>query len=173
MNLSLDEQIKKMVSNRKLFQFGCAIFAGLIVWQIVSGARLFSDLNQAVQQYELNEKRKKTSKVIQPTATLNTPLFGDYVPRNLNAAAVRPSMLNFTVVGVLLSENEEDSQVLLRKSNGQEEFFTVGDELPGGVIIKRVTSDGVIVLHDGVLERLSLPKDELNFDAPVEPMNED
>lgn len=104
-------------------------------------------------------------------STLNLALFGDYVPDHLDAAGVRQSMLNLKVVGVLFDEIEKDSQVLLQKPDGQEQFFRIGDTLSDGAVIKRITTEGVLVLHAGELERLSLPKEDLHFRDPAQPLS--
>jgi len=98
---------------------------------------------------------------------LQNPLFGDYVPKNLNDADIKQSMLNLTVVGVMFAPHEEDSLVMLRAAAGREQTYHVGDVVPGGAVIKRVLPDGVLVGRDGSLESLSLPKKQLIFDEPA------
>lgn len=104
-------------------------------------------------------------------AGLTMAFFGDFIPKNLNDAGVKKSMLNLKVVGILFSDNQEGSQVIIRTADGQEQSFKVGDSVPGGAIIKRITNDGVFVLHGGELESLSLPKNQLIFEAPARPLN--
>ncbi len=54
----------------------------------------------------------------------------------------------------MLDEKEEASQIILRSASGDEKTYGVGDKIPGGAVIKRVTESGVLVEHDGSLERL-------------------
>ncbi|CDZ78119.1 type II secretion system protein C [Legionella massiliensis] len=108
---------------------------------------------------------------IRPNSPLfTTALFGDYVPVNLSEAEIKQSMLDVKIVGIMFSGEEKDSQVVLQISDGKEEYFVIGDTLPGGAVIKRISPEGVVVLHNGSLESLSLPKNELIFDPPDQPL---
>ncbi|MFC7782764.1 type II secretion system protein N [Legionella taurinensis] len=101
------------------------------------------------------------------------PLFGDYVPVNMADETIKQSMLDVEIVGIMYSTQADDSQVLLRAGGGEEKSYRVGDTLPGGAVIKRIGKDGVVVLHNGTLESLSLPKNELRFEEPAKPLLEE
>lgn len=106
-------------------------------------------------------------------ALFSSALFGEYMPLNLNDATVRQSTLDAEVAGILFSKNPELSQAILRFSDGLERSFRVGDKLPGGAVIRRITADGILVWHNGALESLSLPKNNLTFEPPLRPMPEE
>ena len=167
------DKVKKIACRPLCVQLIGAGFIVLIVWEFISGVVFFSHLNQLVL---LHENTARESAVVmeqnETPSLLNDRLFGDYVPKNLDAAGIRQSTLNLIVVGVVLAASEKDSQVILQKPNGDERFFHIGDELPGGGTIKRITVEGVLVWRDGVLERLNLPKEELNFEPPAKPLQE-
>ncbi len=147
------------------------VFILLMGWEIVSSVRLFPMLNQKVQ---LSESRMQNtglaSSEIAKVDDQAAPLFGDYVPPNLDAAGVSESMLNLKVVGIIFAVDEKDSEVLLQKPDGQEQFFRVSDKLTDGSEIKRITTEGVLVLRNGKLERLSLPKEDVPFENPAQPI---
>jgi general secretion pathway protein C len=165
------ELILKHASRPLLLQFLSAVFVVLMIWDWVSGIGLFSGLNHAVQSRILASKNQESgAHESSLQSTLNQSLFGEYVPSSLDAAGVRQSMLDLKVVGVLFAVNEKDSQVLLQRPDGQEQFFRVGDTLSDGSMIKRITTEGVLVLRAGELERLSLPKEELQFRASGTPL---
>ncbi|GEM_PF-1778296 len=164
------DSIKQHILRPLSLQLICIVLVMLIVWEIVSGIGVLPRLNQKVQD-DTHHSHEAAIGRMGKTTIERHPLFGDYVPSNLDAAGIRQSMLNLKVVGIVFAENENDSQVILQQENGQEYFFRVGDELPGGGVIKRITIEGVLVLRAGDLERLSLPRDELNFEAPAEPMS--
>ncbi|MFC3907772.1 type II secretion system protein N [Legionella dresdenensis] len=100
------------------------------------------------------------------------PLFGNYVP-DINNADIKQSRLDLSVLGIMYSEKEDESQVLLKAAQGEEKTYVIGDTVPGGAVIKRITENGIVVLHNGALESLSLPKNELIFDRPAQPLNGD
>jgi general secretion pathway protein C len=105
---------------------------------------------------------------IKTGSTLKNPshlaLFGTYVPRNVKDSDIKESMLNLEIVGILFSMNEKGSQVILRMASGQQMTYQVGDKVPGGAVIKRITHDGVLFERLGTLERLNLPKDTLRME---------
>jgi general secretion pathway protein C len=100
-------------------------------------------------------------------------LFGDYIPATLSDKEIKKSMLDAEVVGILYSSKAENSQVIIRTAGGQEKIYSIGDSLPGGAVIRRISETGVVVLRNGSLESLSLQKNELIFDAPAKPLKED
>lgn len=101
---------------------------------------------------------------------LNSSLFGVYVSNDLNGDNVKKSMLNVTLVGIMLGNTVEESQVIIRSANGEEKNYKVDDKLPGGALIKRIMAHGVLVERDGALESLSLPKNDLTFEPVAKPL---
>ena len=98
------------------------------------------------------------------------PLFGVYVSKDLNEKDIKKSVLNVTLVGVLLASKEKYSQVIIRSVQGQEKIYKLGDEIPGGAAIKRIMANSVWVERDGQLESLSLPKNNLTFEPVAKPL---
>lgn len=103
----------------------------------------------------------------------NSSLFGVYVSNDLSDDNVKKSMIDVTLVGVLMGNNENDSQVIIRGAGGEERTYQISDKLPGGVTIKRIMGEGIIVEHNGELERLSLPKNDLIFEPVPQPLKEE
>lgn len=143
----------------------CFAFLLFILWQIIHGlAVIRSDGVMSARQPEenavlnLNEIKKLTQE------NLKKPLFGAYVPVHLSETEIKPSRLNITVVGLILSQDESESKVMIRDQDGQDHLYRQADSLPGGFQIKRITAKGVLVEREGELERLSLPKNELIFE---------
>lgn len=155
--------LSKPVIPKSIFFF--LIF--LLLWQIGVGFIHFFSVESTAKQ-----GHPFPTQPIQESfkAALTTPLFGDYVPQNLGEADVKQSVLDLTVVGIMFSNKEGASHVIIRTAGGREQTFSVGDSLPGGAIIKRITPDGVLIKRNGVLESLSLPKNDLNFEAPPKPL---
>lgn len=116
----------------------------------------------------LNRTLVQDQSIIQKS--LKIPLFGDYIPKTLIDLNVKASGLNMALVGVLFSHQPLQSQVLISIADGLAATYVVGDTLPGGVKIKQITPDGVLLEHAGELESLSLPKNELIFEPPPKPL---
>lgn len=149
----------------------CFALILLIIWQILAGVGWFLSLDKmASVGHEQMGKTKNKDKQDSFTVGLNTAFFGDYVPKSLNEADVKQSMLDLSVVGIMFSNSEKASHVIIRSAGGREQTFNVGDSLPGGAIIKRITPDGVLIRRNGQLESLSLPKNALTFEPPAKPL---
>ncbi len=153
------------------------VFLGLFIfvfWQFIAGVvsiiRLHDSANDLLVKPAVIEK---TSNQRLSKKMLDTALFGKYVPVDLNDSDVKQSMLNLKVVGIMLADNARLSQVILHVASGGDLIFRVGDSVPGGAIIKRITADGIFVEHRGVLERLSFPKNELIFEKQSQPLMKD
>lgn len=100
-----------------------------------------------------------------------TALFGTYLPNDM--ATIKQSMLDVKLVGLMVANNEQESQVIIQTANGLDKVYLVGDRLPGGAIIKRIHDTGIVILYKGALESLTLPKNELTFEAPAKPLKDE
>ncbi|KTC98835.1 type II secretion system protein N [Legionella erythra] len=144
------------------------IFAILTAYELYS---LFKPLDRQLLSTQAAPKVTEQS-IIPRSPVFTAPLFGDYVPVSMDET-IKQSMLDVDLVGIMYSTAPEDSQVLLRSGGGEEKSYRVGDTLPGGAVIKRIGQDGIVVLHNGTLESLSLPKNELRFEEPAKPLLEE
>lgn len=145
---------------------GLLVVLSLLILHAVVSVFLFS--------YPVENSQLQTPATLQTKNKehhLKNTLFGEYVPKDLDKAHVKKSMLNLQLVGILLSDPESESQAVIRLSNGEEKVYKTGDELPGDVVIKRIMSHGVLVEHSGGLESLSLPKDDVTMQPPPQPLN--
>lgn len=110
------------------------------------------------------------SKVPKENPAIKIKLFGDYVPNEVGAAGVKRSPLNVSVIGIMFAKDEKASHVVLELPTHETKVFRVGDTIPGGAVIKRITPEGILVLRDGAVESLSLPKNEVFFAPPSQPL---
>jgi general secretion pathway protein C len=156
-----------------VYKMVCIGFILLVVMQIITDFTHYFEFERRVMSHRVPQSEGETKLNQQEdNVALSMPFFGDYVPKNINESDVKRSMLNLTIVGILLAAQEEESKVMIRTANGRDQTFKVGDMLPGGVTIKRITADGVLVNRNGELESLTLPKNELIFEAPAKPLSE-
>lgn len=163
--------VKTLLSRPIVAQSICVVLTGILIWQISSGVVSIFSLDKAMSvRHDQLIATKNEAKQGSLTIGLNTAFFGDYVPKNINEADVKQSMLDLTVVGIMFADSEEASHVIIRTAGGRERTFSVGDSLPGGAVIKRITTDGVFIKRNGSIESLSLPKSALTFEAPAKPL---
>ena len=73
---------------------------------------------------------------------------------------VPETRLNLTLKGVLAAKPmERASAIIAQGKAGKEDIYSVGDKMPGGVSIKEIHSDHVVLERGGRLETLKLPKE--------------
>lgn len=140
----------------------------LVVYQLVTGFVSYMSIKHA--PITVSHSSLPTKAELNPpkhNAGLTADFFGHYVPKNLNELNVKRSMLNLKVVGIMLASDEDDSKVIIQTAHGNDQTYQVGDDVPGGATIKRITADGVLVYRNGELESLTLPKNDLIFEAPI------
>lgn len=143
-----------------------SLFSLLIIWEYAS--LFFSPVT--VESTADTTSVEKTVKQDLFSDILNAPLFGVYVPNDLNEDNVKKSMLDVTLVGIMFDEHIEESQVIIRSASGDEKTYKIGDKIPGGALIKRIMAGGVLVERNGTLESLSLPKNDLTFEPVAKPL---
>lgn len=89
-------------------------------------------------------------------------LFGE---AQQSAASIQTSAprtkLNLVLRGVIAADPmKKSSAIIARGKKGKEDVFGIGDRIPGGVLIKEIHADHVILSRNGRLETLYLVKDE-------------
>lgn len=144
-----------------------AFFSLLI---IIEWSSLFFLPNSTIVSTNVGNELVTRNKQAMIDNILKSSLFGEYVPSDLNS--VKKSMLNVTLVGILLADKKDESQVIIGAANGDELSYKIGDKIPGGALIKKITEDGVLVERNGVLESLSLPKIDITFQPPAAPLSD-
>ncbi|MCL5271787.1 MAG: general secretion pathway protein GspC [Gammaproteobacteria bacterium] len=147
-----------------------SLFSILIIFEYAS---LFFPSQQSGTRSEMVSDLDGSAKQDSFSSILNTSLFGVYVPNDLNEESVKKSMLDVTLVGILMADKMENSQVIIRSSSGEEKTYKLGDKIPGGASIKRIMAGGVLVERNGNLESLSLPKNDLIFEPVAKPLKEE
>lgn len=165
--------IKNVLSNTKTPQVLAAVLGLLLVLEWGLGVR------EARQLDRVTEPRNPPHvNIAQPLKqpkqhkAAHVELFGMYTPDGIEGIGIEQSKLNAFILGILYSSNEQSSQVLLEVPGHENKVFSVGDTIPGGAVIKRITPEDIILMRGGVMERLSLPKKALDFAPLPQPMGE-
>ncbi|MBF0284150.1 MAG: type II secretion system protein GspC [Magnetococcales bacterium] len=74
------------------------------------------------------------------------------------------SRLNLEVLGIFAGSDEGKSgRVLIKSPNEGEISYPVGAQLPGGVTVRAIHPDRVVLEHNGRFETLRLPKSDLSL----------
>lgn len=161
----------KIILLRPLIAKGvCLVLVVFLSWQWITYAKEFRDILHHQNNNTLPSVTISSNDSSQLEKSLNMPLFGKFISKEDRKLPIKRTTLNVNLVGVLFSPQKQNSYVIIRTADRKELVFKMGDTIPGGAIIKKITTDGVLVERDGVLESLSLPKNELIFDAPPKPL---
>lgn len=142
------------------------IFACLLLVEVIA---FFQEEDKVFSRPQQASNKMQPQKITLKSALFIVPLFGNYVPP-LSALEIKQSTLDLEIVGILFSPKPKESQVLIRAKEGEEYTYLVGDILPGGAKIHQINKNNIVVLYEGELESLSLPKNELLFDKPPKPL---
>ena len=73
---------------------------------------------------------------------------------NIHDSKIKPSLLKITLVGLVYSDDAKLSEVIVHTSGVDDKSYHVGDEMPGGIKIERITKDGMVINRDGTLEKV-------------------
>ncbi len=149
------------------------LVAALLGYELISGIVTYYHLHSELKLPVQSAQRQPVTKRSTIAQSLNTQIFGEYMPKELVDANVKPSGLNLSLVGILFSIKNNESNAIINVSEGNSRLFSVGDAVPGGAKIKQITPDGVILEREGELESLSLPKNELTFEPLPKPLDGD
>jgi general secretion pathway protein C len=128
----------------------------LITWMLVSdqGPAIVAPLpiTQAMPQAENQQAFRQLT---------NAHLFG-IMGTTKSAATTRvpETRLNLVLKGILADEPMKNASVIISRSKGgKEEVYGLGDKMPGGIIIKEIHSEHIILQRQGQLETLRLIKE--------------
>ncbi len=95
-------------------------------------------------------------------ALAEAQLFGSAAPAaaaETNLANAPDTNLNLTLLGIFAGDVEADSRALISTGNGEEEPFSIGDEVVRGAELKAIFPDRVVLSRNGRNEVLRLDKD--------------
>lgn len=82
-------------------------------------------------------------------------------------ANVPETQLNLTLRGVFAVYDQTAAFAIIAGVGGKEQHYTVGAQIPGGVTVKEIHADHVLLSRGGRLETLRLPKNSANFGSDV------
>lgn len=71
--------------------------------------------------------------------------------------------LQLRLLGVIKSNNENASRVIISEAGQAGKVYSIGDSLPSGITINAIADDGVILENGGHMEKLPLHRAQLTF----------
>jgi general secretion pathway protein C len=162
--------IKIIKNNPWVPRILCVIFILFIFLELLFGLRSLISSDAVDPGIPNPETKEKISVPLDRANVVSASLFGGYTPTDLEDADVKESALHLSVIGIIFSAQQEQSEVIIKLPDNQERIFHVDDDLPGGAKIKQIQPDEIFVIRHGAIESLSLPEKGLTFDPPAPPL---
>jgi general secretion pathway protein C len=91
---------------------------------------------------------------------LGARLFGLYQPQASSMDAAPDTSLNLTLLGIFAGTHKEESRALIGQPNGDEQPYSIGQDVVNGVNLQAIFADRVVLSRNGQLETLRLDKDK-------------
>jgi len=71
--------------------------------------------------------------------------------------------LKLTLRGLIASPDQHEARAIVADPSGKENFYKVGDKLPGNAELKEIHADRIVIQRGGRYETLKLPKEALDM----------
>lgn len=110
----------------------------------------------------MNQQRQRVE------AVTDLHLFGkadDAAPKTnpVPTENVPETQLNLTLRGVFAAHDQKEAFAIIANAGGNDQHYKVGTQIPGGVTVKEIHADHVLLSRGGRLETLRLPKNSASF----------
>ena len=159
--LSPDQQIQLALKSPWPPRIVSAIIIALIAWWgLINILPLFDDKKIIAAPTPIITQAKASQK--QSLSKLD--LFGasEKIATVNKASETKLTKLNFTLRGILSTEDPKQGIAQIQNAKKEERHFTVSDTVFGKATLEEIHADHVILLHNGRYEKLMLPEEFLN-----------
>lgn len=165
----MNDWMNRLRNNHYLPYLLAVVFTSFIFWNLWSLTDSpLEDAERPIVEQKMNSSKAQHTNV---KKSLQYPLFGVYLPEG--DREIKLSSLNIKVVGVVFSNNPENSHVLVELADNEHKIYKVGDVLPGDAQIKKITNNGLVIWYNNRLERINLPLDELEYNPQESPLQQE
>ncbi|MGD9889201.1 MAG: type II secretion system protein N [Halothiobacillaceae bacterium] len=100
-----------------------------------------------------------------PLASISSARLWGTAPAVAASSVTQDTRLPLSLRGVLSGQMDGESLAMIEASGSGTKVYRTGDSLPGGAILKDVLIDHVLIERAGNIERLPLPRQNLNPQA--------
>ena len=149
--------------NQRLAALASLLLIVACAWLLVEVTWLFfpqddeSTLPVQQQNRSLNNKQTQQNSFNRLTTANIFGVTDKAVPQK--QIKVPETKLNLTLKGVLAAiPMSRASAIIAKGKSGKEDIFSVGDKMPGGILIKEIHPEYVVLERNGSLETLKLQK---------------
>lgn len=131
-----------------------------IMWDVKSGHRIKLK-NYSPQTIELIQNTGQSNYRVKDIISAN--LFGDPTPKKITIAP-QPTNLDLSLDGLLWASDNYASRAIITSGKNKSALYSIGQEIigAGGVSIKEIQQNEVILNRNGLTESLSLIKSTIS-----------
>lgn len=130
-----------------------------LTWRVVP----FSEMEEAIPP-ELPASSAQIAKPVVQASISQSNLFGRVeiavAPKAEEQVVVPETRLNLTLLGVIASSAAGTAKAIISDASGNEEYYSIGMQVPGGASLEEIHSDYVMLKRNNRMEILRLPTDE-------------
>lgn len=140
-----------------LLVIACAYLLAELTWMLVPQEQS-TELDMPSASRPVSSTSQSPQNRVRQLAAAN--LFGSAQVKSVQPATAPETKLNLTLRGVLAATPMElASAIIAQGKAGREDIYSVGDRLPGGVLVKEIHAEHVMLERNGRLETLKLQKE--------------
>ena len=161
MMITVDSLKQQLFNTSWSYPFAVAITVISMLLMVTSMNGLWQSMQIGNTKLESSSHLAATRYTQDSTSIAEWHLFGDLPPEQVNLQALPETILSLELNGVILNENPQASIAIILVAGGQEDFYAIGDSVPGGATIYDIFSDRVILQRDNRLELLALPDEPI------------
>ena len=138
----------------------CLLISAILIYSSSSYWFSYKNLSKAT----VENKAKPTLKTAPHKNSLTTyPLFGEHLKNAMDGKNIPNTLLNLTLIGILKASKPEESQAFIKVGETEEQLYLINDPLSEDTQLIRILDNAVLLKRNGKIERLSLPKEELDM----------
>jgi len=140
-----------------LLVIACAYQLAELTWMLVPQEQVTEQAVPSASRPAGGDAQNPQNRVRQLAAA---NLFGSAQSKTVQPETAPETKLNLTLKGVLAATPMELASAIISQGKaGREDIYSVGDRLPGGVLVKEIHAEHVMLERNGRLETLKLQKE--------------
>tara|TARA_S200000501_G_scaffold258445_2_gene242187 strand:- start:6103 stop:6699 length:597 start_codon:yes stop_codon:yes gene_type:complete len=166
MKVLMLKQLLKLIgtaSRQPVFVAASALIFASFSLTLWAGILLLSAMAYTPEINREPERQQTINSIVSTEAINGRHFFGqaDEEPQVI-IEALPETKLNLTLAGLFTSPNQKDTGAIIIDERKQSQYFSIGQELPGGVTLQSVHKDRVVINRNGIYETLFIE----DIDAP-------
>ena len=140
----------------------CAQLISQVVWMLVTDSSSApAALSSAVKPVSSKNNTQQSQQAFRNLTSAHLFGIAETTKAPVTASKIVETNLNLVLRGVLAAGTSDmASAIIAKNAGGKEEIYSINDKIPGGITLKEIHADHVILERQGRLETLRMSKDK-------------